>query len=127
MCGSCALADSARGAYTFHVPVPDSLRPALLAYADRLKAVFGTRLRGLRLFGSYARGEANEDSDVDVLVLVDQLTDLEIGTVAAEATPILLETGVPLAPLPMATERLEQLRRGERLFARVLDEEGLPL
>jgi predicted nucleotidyltransferase len=31
-------------------------------------------VRKLRLFGSYARGEANEDSDVNVLVLVDGLT-----------------------------------------------------
>jgi predicted nucleotidyltransferase len=81
----------------------------------------------MRLFGSYASGEATEDSDVDVLVLVDGLTDLEIGEVSGLATPVMLATGVPLAPLPMSTERLQALRDGERLLARVLDEEGLPL
>jgi len=89
--------------------------------------MFGERLRELRLFGSYSRGEADEDSDVDVLVLVDGLTDLEIGLVAGEATYTMIETGVPLSPLPMSTERLEQLRRGERLLAKDLDTEGIPL
>lgn len=89
--------------------------------------MFGARLRRVVLFGSYARGDANEDSDVDVLVVVDGMTDLEIGTAAGEAGPVILRFGVPLSPLPMSTERLESLRQGERLLARVLDEEGVPL
>ena len=107
--------------------IPPSLRPALLAFAARLLPIFGDRLRELRLFGSYARGEAHEDSDVDVLVLVDGLTDREIGIVSDEATHVLIATGLPVAPLPMSTERLEELRRGERLLARDLDTEGITL
>lgn len=107
--------------------IPSSLKPALTEYQERLRAIFGPRLREVRLFGSFARGDAHEDSDVDVLVLVDGLSDLEIGAAAGEAGPISARTGLPLAPLPMATERLEALRRGERLFARVLDEEGIAL
>jgi predicted nucleotidyltransferase len=107
--------------------IPLSLRPALEAYAARLQAVFGERLREVRLFGSFARGDASEDSDVDVLVLVDGLTDREIGLAAGEVAPVLISTGLPLAPLPMATERLQRLRDGERLLARNLDEEGIAL
>lgn len=107
--------------------IPASLRPALDAYASRLRPIFGERLRELRLFGSYSRGEAHEDSDVDVLVLIDGLTDREIGVVATEAAYTMIDTGVPISPLPMSTERLEQLRRGERLLARDLDSEGIPL
>jgi predicted nucleotidyltransferase len=115
--------------YAHPVPgtIPPSLRPALEAYAARLRPLFGGRLRELRLFGSYARGEANEDSDVDVLVLVDGLTDHEIGVAAGEAAYVLIATGLPLAPLPMATEQLDELRRGERLLARDLDAEGIAL
>jgi hypothetical protein len=93
----------------------------------RLRAIFGERLRELRLFGSYSRDEAHEDSDVDVLVLVEGLTDREIGIVANEAVYTMIDTGVPVSPLPMSTDRLEQLRRGERLLARDLDTEGIPL
>ena len=107
--------------------IPASLRPALTAYAARLRPLFGERLRELRLFGSCARGDAHEDSDVDVLVLVDGLTDLEIGVVAGEVAPVIIATGLPLSPLPMATERLQALRDAERLLAHDLDAEGITL
>ncbi len=105
--------------------LPVSLRPALAEYASRLRTLFGDRLAEVRLFGSFARGEANEDSDVDVLVLVDGLTDLEIGIAAGEVAPVIAMTGLPLAPLPMATERLAELRQQKRALARALDREGI--
>ena len=107
--------------------LPASLRPALAEYASSLRALFGERLRDVRLFGSFARGEAHEDSDVDVLVLVDGLTDLEIGIAAGAVAKVIVKTGLPLAPLPMATERLTELRRSQRALARSLDEEGISL
>jgi type I restriction enzyme S subunit len=33
--------------------------------------MYGSRLRGVYLFGSYARGEATSDSDIDVLIVLD--------------------------------------------------------
>ena len=41
--------------------------------ADRLEKIFGSRLRFLGLQGSYGRGEAREDSDVDVVCVLDRL------------------------------------------------------
>lgn len=38
-----------------------------------LQAIYGGRLRGVYLYGSYARGEADEESDVDVLVVLDRI------------------------------------------------------
>ncbi|MBA2243500.1 MAG: nucleotidyltransferase domain-containing protein, partial [Gemmatimonadetes bacterium] len=38
-----------------------------------LEELYGERLRGLYLFGSYARGEADAESDVDVLVVLDEI------------------------------------------------------
>ena len=43
--------------------------------ASALKAAYGPRLRGLVLFGSEARGDAKPDSDIDVLVLLDNIED----------------------------------------------------
>jgi predicted nucleotidyltransferase len=107
--------------------MPASLRGPLTDYAARLRARFGERVRDVRLFGSFARGDADEDSDVDVFVLIDGLTDLEIGDAAAEAAPVILASGLPIAPLPMSTERFAELRRRERLLARDIDVEGISL
>jgi len=39
-------------------------------FRARLAEIYGARLRGVYLFGSFARGEATEDSDIDVAVVL---------------------------------------------------------
>ncbi len=38
-----------------------------------LQGLYGARLRGLYLYGSYARGEPESESDVDVLVVLNRI------------------------------------------------------
>lgn len=48
---------------------------ALLAELRRgLEETFGERIKGLYLYGSYARGEADPESDVDILIVLDQVS-----------------------------------------------------
>jgi predicted nucleotidyltransferase len=39
-----------------------------------LEGLYGGRLRGLYLFGSFARGESDADSDVDVLIVLEEVS-----------------------------------------------------
>ncbi len=51
-------------------------RPPYIQIAvDRLLAAFGDGLVGVVLYGSHARGEAREDSDVDLLVIAQKLPE----------------------------------------------------
>jgi predicted nucleotidyltransferase len=43
----------------------------LLHIKERLQELYGERFRGLVLYGSVARGDAAEDSDLDLLCLLD--------------------------------------------------------
>jgi predicted nucleotidyltransferase len=43
--------------------------------ARQLQAAYGERLRKVVLFGSWVRGKAHEESDVDLIVVLDQLID----------------------------------------------------
>jgi uncharacterized protein len=43
--------------------------------AARLRAAYGKRLRDVVLFGSWIRGQAHEESDVDLLVILDEMAD----------------------------------------------------
>ncbi len=46
--------------------------PSLLSeLKSGLKALYGKQLKGVYLFGSYARGQADRESDLDVLVVLD--------------------------------------------------------
>lgn len=42
-------------------------------FCTRVRDAYGERIRDLRLFGSKVRGDDHEESDVDLLVLVDRL------------------------------------------------------
>ena len=107
--------------------ISPGLRVSLREYESRLRQTFGSRVRELRLFGSYARGEANEDSDVDVLVLIDGLLPEEVALVAGEAAGISQRSGLALAPLPMATERFAEQQAEGRSLAMEIEDQGVRL
>jgi uncharacterized protein len=43
-------------------------------FADQLRAELGPRVAEIRLFGSRARGDARQNSDYDILVILDRRT-----------------------------------------------------
>jgi len=64
-----------------------------------LSAIYGLRLKGLFLFGSYARGQAQPESDLDVLVVLDQIEHYgaEIDRTGHLASRLSLEHGVTIS------------------------------
>lgn len=48
-----------------------NLRIVLNKVTEEMKLIFGDKLKAVLLYGSYARGDYNEDSDIDIFVLVD--------------------------------------------------------
>lgn len=86
-------------------------------------------MREVRLFGSHARGDAHEDSDVDVLVVVDGLTEAERRDVFDMAYEVdsTAEAWVGLSPLPYATAQATEMRARERRLFRDIDREGVSL
>lgn len=46
-------------------------------YVQALTPIYGTYLKSVILYGSYARGVYTKDSDIDIMILLD-LTDMEI-------------------------------------------------
>jgi len=46
----------------------------LMQLQEELEKIYGSRLKKVYLFGSYARGEADEDSDIDVAVVLDRVS-----------------------------------------------------
>jgi predicted nucleotidyltransferase len=79
------------------------LSPLERSALDRLRAAlgerFGVRLASLVLFGSRARGEGDETSDLDVLVTIRELTRDERHAVLDLADDVERAFGLRIEPL----------------------------
>jgi predicted nucleotidyltransferase len=107
--------------------LPERIRVGTADYATRLREALGSRVRSVRLFGSWARGTARHDSDVDVWVLVDRLDAMARRVPYDLAIEMLVEHGVDIAPTVMDDLEWALLRNRERRIARDIETEGVPL
>ena len=49
----------------------------LFQYVNRIHEIYGSELKAVILYGSYARGDYTESSDIDIMILVD-MSDIEL-------------------------------------------------
>lgn len=109
----------------------DTLSPlekkALQDFKEKLQKNFGTKLLSIRLFGSRAKGEGDEFSDLDVAVVVqswDWPMKREIFDLAWECY---WEHNVDISPLVLSRQEMEELKSLERQIAKDIETEGIAL
>lgn len=92
----------------------------------RLEAAFRDRFKGALLFGSEARGEAQEDSDLDVMVLLREPVELgkDLETIIEALYPLQLNVDRPIHAFPVPSKAFKAGTHG--LYRRV-QREGLYL
>lgn len=86
--------------------------PAALAdeIKSRLQAIHRQRLKGIVLYGSEARGEAQPDSDIDILVLLEEPIVLvqDLDKNLAALYPLSQTIGRRISPKPIGVAEYEQ-------------------
>jgi len=76
--------------------------PILKRFRTALEALYGDRIERVVLFGSRARGDAQQDSDYDVAVFLRSLADRwqEVDRIVPLVTDILYEDGAFIHAMP---------------------------
>lgn len=57
--------------------MPMTIQTLLSEYLTEIQRIYGSHLKRVILYGSYARGDYTADSDIDIMILVD-LSDQEM-------------------------------------------------
>lgn len=109
------------------VAIPQRVERAARDAVARVRRRFGDRVRCATLFGSYARGDACGDSDIDLFLLIDGLTEADRGVVFELAAEASLEHLVRVQAFAPGPEEHAWLRRNECRIIRDVDAEGIPL
>jgi len=76
-----------------------------------LSGLYGRRLRGLYLYGSYARGDESDDSDIDFLVLLDEIEDVgeELERMSELGSRLSLAFDVTITFFPLSVSEFQNL------------------
>lgn len=107
--------------------ISTAVRYAIVSYRARLEDELPRRVLRMALFGSWARGEAHEDSDVDVLVVLSHGTSADRARAIDAGGQIGLERGLVIAPLVFTESEWAELSRRERRLVREIERDGVPV
>lgn len=82
-----------------HAPSIDNVRELMSQLRTGLVELYGARLKGVFLYGSYARGMADQESDVDVLIVLDHIEryGLEINRTSDLVSSLSLHYGLSIS------------------------------
>lgn len=83
----------------------------LKEFKDYLRNLYGDRLKTMILYGSWARNEATDDSDIDVAIVLNGEVNpcKEIDRMIDIITDINLEHGVLLSVYPVSQQKYEHV------------------
>jgi predicted nucleotidyltransferase len=103
----------------------DAVRQLLAELHVGLQRIYGPRLRGLYLFGSYAHGTPDPESDVDVLIVLDRIDryGAEVDRTGELASRLSLKYGVTVS---RAFAAEADWREGDSPFLNNIRPEAIP-
>jgi len=100
---------------------------ALQEFASAVRDHLGPRLIALKLFGSRVRGDAAPESDLDVLVAVEEASSALENEILDLAFQVNLAHDVYISPRVIARQVFEDPVWGSIPFIRTIEAEGAPL
>jgi len=87
------------------------IEPIVRAFKASLQTMYGDRLRDVVLYGSYARGDYDDESDIDLMVLLNDETVntyAELFRLSDLTMDFIMQYGIAVSVLPAPANRYYQ-------------------
>lgn len=79
-------------------------RKALEVFLEEIRDRLGDKVKEIIVFGSYARGDYDEESDIDIMIV----GDVSLGEVIDISTEVLLRYGELISPIVVTPEEFKK-------------------
>lgn len=109
------------------VNLTDDEKKAVEEIKERITFLLGRELKLFYLFGSKARGDFDNESDVDLAIIIEGLTRVtknKVFEIVAEAET---KYTVAISSLVLSMKDFQELKEHERRIALDIESEGIPL
>jgi predicted nucleotidyltransferase len=105
--------------------IKQEVEAVVINFASQIRTLLGDKLNAVILFGSYARGDNEAGSDVDIMVLAD-VPQEELASLRGEMRDIAFELGwenrLLISTVLESTEIFYKYKDASGFFKNVLDE-----
>lgn len=108
-------------------PPVSLVRTVATRFASELRQRYSSAVQDVRLFGSFARGEAHEESDVDVAVVLEEADFDTRRRVIDLAADIGMLYNLRLSPTVFDRKTWDKWRAQERRIVMDIEREGMEL
>ena len=107
--------------------MPKQIENLLQAYRNELSNILDSHIKKVILYGSYARGDFDKDSDIDIMILVD-FDDLKMceDKIIDLTYDFNLEHGTEIMPVVQNINHFEHWKNAYMFYNNV-SREGVPI
>ena len=105
-------------------PTPDTYR-LIKFFAKGLKSLVGEYIEKIILFGSYARGEQTDDSDIDVVVLLKISSNLLTDQIYDYLVDFMLEYNIDISLKLIDTASYKSWQKQGEPLIKAIETEGI--
>ncbi len=102
-------------------------KKAIQEFKEKITRYFNEEILELKLFGSKARGDSREDSDIDILIVLKSYSRKKENYIIDLAVKLLFKYRVDISPHIYSEKQFLQYKKIPSIFLQIIEREAILL